>query len=337
MKSLALQLFFQAERELCNQMVASIRHQSQQFDMGEFNGFLSNCLDPLMVNFDGHSNKDSFAVAQAGFTHGLELASLNWLKQGIKQDIVLTTWREFHQNTLTIIQQNPSKAFSETSNVLSHLLGFGDDKPMKWLALMNKVISQLDTRESLKCAGVVCAWMSGLAHFRPLALKQLEDLSSQIGRILLGVSESDDLGHHLQTLKTNRWSMVSPSRPQDDQAQYHVERRIGRCDLLGGEFKTPPNVFASGDQLYVCAGDHAWKLYVDGFGETLFPFDIDEVKRIAEASNPASDLSRFSQMDGLSDISEVTSVVTLNDTVALTSNETFSVVILSITSPAAGR
>ncbi len=85
MKSSALQLFFQAERDTCNQMVASVRHQSQLFDSNDLNWFLLNCLDPLMLNLDGQSNHISFPVAHAGFIHGLELVSLNWIKSDDKR------------------------------------------------------------------------------------------------------------------------------------------------------------------------------------------------------------------------------------------------------------
>ncbi len=81
MKSSALQLFFKTERENCNRMVASVRHQSISVEIDDLNWFLFNCLDPLMANFDGQSNSATFPIALAGFKHGLELASLNWLKK----------------------------------------------------------------------------------------------------------------------------------------------------------------------------------------------------------------------------------------------------------------
>ncbi len=333
MKSSTLKLFFQAERETCNQMVASIRHQSQHLDINDLNWFMSNCLDPLMVKLDGQSNLVTFPVAHAGFRHGLELASINWLKSDYKKQIVIKTWNEFYPNIIHIVQQAPNKVFSETSNVFSHLHSFGNEQPVKWLALMSKVLNQLDTHESLKEVGFVCAWMAGLAHFRELSVKQLETLSPPLVRALFDLSDGHDIKFHLDKLKNNRWSKALPLLAQVNPPLYTVELRIGSCDLFGGEFPTPPKAFVVDEHLFIESGKFAWQLYADVFGSTLIPFDIDELKGISEEPSQSPTLSSFNSVLGLSDINEASSIASLTDTVALTSNETFAVIILSTSSP----
>lgn len=329
MKSSALKLFFQAERETCNQMVASIRHQSQLFDSSEFSWFISTCLDPLMAKLDGQSNQITFPVAHAGFKHGLELASLNWLKTDAKKAITIQVWNELYLKIVNIVQLVPCKIFSETSNLFNRLISFDDKKPVKWLTLMSKITDELDTYESLQDVGVVCSWMVGLAHLRELALKKLLTLSPQIVRTLFDLSDIHDLKHHLDKLSNNRWPKVKRSSTQNNLPHYTVEIRIGRCDLLGGEFPFPPKVFTSNGDLFVTSGKLAWRLYADIFGSTLIPFDIDELKNISEVSNQALPFSHFNNIPELSDINSVSSVASLTDTVALTSDESFSVIILS--------
>jgi len=311
-------------------MVASVRHQSQLVDIDDFNWFLSNCLDPLMVNFDGQSNQISFPIAHAGFKHGLELASLNWLKNDYKKEIVLNTWSKFYNKALKLVQDTPNKVFSETSNLLSHIVGFGNEKPQNWLRLMSNILDELDSHETLKGAGVVCAWMSGLAHFRELALQQLDSLSPRTVRILFGLTDTHNLAFHLENLRADRWGKVSSSLSQSNPPLYTMEKRIGQCHLLGGEFPTPPETLVSDGQLFIKSGELTWQLYADTFGATLIPFDMPELKELAGAPYQATEFSTFKNVLGLNDLNDASSIASLKDTVALTSSETFSVIILSI-------
>ncbi|OZG74151.1 hypothetical protein BTA51_03775 [Hahella sp. CCB-MM4] len=328
MKSAALKLFFQAERETCNQMVISVRHQSQLFDTNDLNWFVVNCLDPLMLNLDGQSNQTSFPVAHAGFIHGLELVSLNWIKSDDKRDFVLKAWNEYYPKILNIIQLAPHKVFAETSNLFSHLLGFGHERPLCWLSMMSKVLGELDSYELFKQAGFVCAWMAGLAHFRDTALNQLETMPAPIVRALFDLSDDIDLKSHLARLRNSRWAKKLSATENGTPSSYCVERRIGRCDLLGGEFPLPPQALNYRGQLLIKSGELAWQLHADAFGSTLIPSDIRDLQDAAAVVD-VQVLSAFSNIAGLHDVSGFSSVACLTDTVVLTSQETFAVIILS--------
>ena len=334
MKSSALKLFFQAERDTCNQLVASVRHQSPLLDTNDFNWFITNCLDPLMCHLDKQSNQATFPVAHAGFIHGLELASLNWLKSDVKKDVILKTWNQFYPEILPIIDVAPHKVFAETSNVFSHLLGFGHERPLKWLALMSSILSELDSRDSLKKAGFVCAWLAGLAHLRGPALAQIETLAEPVVRALFGLSNAHDLKRHLAELKNNRWYKGLRFQGNADDSSPNVEKRIGNCNLLGGEFPLPPQAFAAGGQLFITSGKLAWRLYADAYGATLVPFDPGELAEISAEPVARKSFSDFSHLTALNDISDISSVAHLNDTIALTSDETFAVIILSASTAA---
>lgn len=333
MKSSSLQLFFKTERDNCNQMVASARHQSQLVDIDDFNWFLSHCLDPLMINFDGQSNQVSFPIAYAGFKHGLELTSLNWLKNDYKKEVVLNTWNELYNKAPKLVQGTPSKVFSETSNLISHLVSFGGEKPQNWLRLMSKISDDLDSNEALKGAGVVCAWMSGLAQFRELALQQLDSLSPRTVRILFNLTDTHNLAFHLENLRSDRWGKANNSLSQSNPPPYTMEKRIGQCDLLGGEFPTPPKALVSAGQLFIKSGELAWQLYADLFGATLIPIDMPEFRDVAGGPQQAVEFSTFQNVLGLNDLKDASSIASLKDTVVLTSNETFSVIIMSISTP----
>ncbi len=195
---------------------------------------------------------------------------------------------------------------------------------------MSKILGELDSYESFKQAGFVCAWMAGLAHFRDAALNQLETMPTPIVRALFDLSDDIDLKCHLARLSNSRWIGKSPATESGASSSYRVERRIGSCDLLGGEFPLPPQALNYRGQLLIKSGELAWQLHADAFGSTLIPFDIrDHQEDVSAAVVDLQALSTFNSLAGLNDVSGFSSVACLTDTVVLTSNETFAVIILS--------
>ena len=326
MKSTALQHFFQVERDLCNQMVASVRHQSPTINTDDLDWFISNCLDPLMTGLDKDSHQISFPVAQAGFTHGLELAALNWLKTDQKQEFLQMLWSEFFVKINPLLQQSPVDVFADISNLLSHLFSSDARLPFRWLQLMLPVSAALTSFTLLRQAGMVCAWMSGLAHYRKAALQQLASLPEEIVRRLFNLSGSRNIIQHIAELESNRW----PTTIGNQVDFYQLQTRVGSCSLLDGDFPAPPQVFALDDQFFVQSGDLAWHLHVDAFGSSLLPCDRGEIESYISASNHKQKLIGLDEVPGLDDINTLSSVAHLPDTLALTSAQTFAILILSI-------
>jgi hypothetical protein len=326
MKSAALQQFFQVERDYCNQMVASIRHQSPALNTDDLDWFISNCLDPLIADLDKDSHQVSFPVAQAGFSHALELAALNWLKAGRKQEILLTLWSGFYVEISPLLRQNSVDVFADISNLLNHLFSSCADFPIRWLKLMISVSRALTSVTLLQQTGLVCAWMSGLAHYRKAALQQLTSLPEEIVRELFNLPGNRSVNQHVAMLESNRWLAAHDNETVLDQLQ----TRVGSCTLLDGDFPAPPRVFAFDDQFFVQSGDLAWQLHVDVFGSSLLPCDATDIESYISADNCEQTLAELNEVSGLDDINTLSSVARLPDTMAMTSEQTFAIMIQSI-------
>ena len=329
MKSEALQHYLKVERDYCNQMVASVRHQSQSLDTAEFTWFLSDCLDPLMAALDERSNQEAFPVALAGFKHGLELAALNWLKNDEKKEILQQLWGGHYLEIIDIVQQEPVKTFTQTGNLLSHLNSLDSGHPQTWLNIMSRVTGVLEDHAQLEKTGLVGTWMAGLAHYRESAMRQLATLPETLARKLLGLPDARYLKQYLDELAKNRWLTVQSVADDNPVATHKLKARIGSCTLLGGDLPVPPEVFAGEDRFFVHSGDLAWQLYVDAYGSSLLPCDPNDLKRHNNTNNQARKLSGLRQIPGLEDISDISSTASLADTVALTSAETFAIIVLS--------
>lgn len=329
MKSAALQHYLTVERDYCNQMVASVRHQSQSLDTAEFTWFLSDCLDPLMAALDGRSNQETFPIALAGFKHGLELAALNWLKNDAKKELLQQLWSGHYREIIAIVQQEPAKTFTQTGNLLSHLNALDPGHPQEWLTIMSRVTGVLEGHAQLTQTGLVCAWMAGLAHYRESALRQLTTLPETVARKLLELPDVRDLKQYLDELTKNRWLTVQSAANDNPVSTHGLKARVGSCTLLGGDLPAPPEVFAGDGQFFVRSGDLVWQLYVDAYGSSLLPCDPNDLKRHMSTNNQARIFSGLSQIPGLQDIGDISSTASLADTVALTSAETFAIIVLS--------
>lgn len=328
MKSTALKHFFKVERESCNQLVKSIHHQNPQLDTALFNEFLVECLDPLMEKFDDVNNQTSFAIAMAGFQHGLLLAALNWLTDTEKKSIVYQQWRGYFYELLPVIEHNPARVFSKTSNLLHHLYSIDSSSPKRWLNRMTPVASQCENIEQLEQLGVVVTWMVGMAHYRTAALKQLQDLPKSMYRQLFSLNNTADISEHLTALTLNRWQPVKLNAAEDAEEQTRFHRRVGQSELLGGDFPTVPTVFSKNQQLFVKSANKTWLLFADFFGTSLLVCDDNDLGT-PTASAEKTQQNKLNEMTELKDLESISTVAYLDDTIALTSPETFSVVIVS--------
>jgi hypothetical protein len=127
-------------------------------------------------------------------------------------------------------------------------------------------------------------------------------------------------------LESNRWLAAHDNETVLDQLQ----TRIGSCTLLDGDFPAPPRVFAFDDQFFVQSGDLAWQLHVDVFGSSLLPCDATDIESYISADNCEQTLAELNEVSGLDDINTLSSVARLPDTMAMTSEQTFAIMIQSI-------
>mgnify|MGYP003632084659 CR=1 FL=1 len=333
MKSVALKAYFQAERDTCNQMVASVRHQYPNLNLDDFNWFLTDCLDPVVLSLDSQSNQITFHVAHAGFKYGLELACFNWLKSETKKAILFKVWNDLYPRVDSVLKESPSELFAGTSNSLNNILAFGEDKLNVWLDLMIKSCDEINSIEQFKIIGIVSAWLAGLAQYREIALQKINELPDVVTRKLFKLSDSHDLNYHFDQLKTSRWFEPQQIKTSKTGTEIREKYRIGHCSLVGGDFPLPPNVFVEDDLLYVISDTHIWRLYADSFGATLIPSDNLQPEELKQIDQQISNNSALRSLGRFSDLTDINSVAQLDDTLVFTSPETFSVIITECSEP----
>ncbi|CZF87056.1 hypothetical protein [Grimontia marina] len=176
-------------------------------------------------------------------------------------------------------------------------------------------------------AGCVCAWLTGLAQYREIALTKIAALPEPLVRKLFKLTDSQNLDAFTLQLNEKRWTQ-SRQVPKSEKGPDVVERyRIGKCSLVGGEFPLTPRVYIEDEQLYVLSDTRVWRLFADSFGATLVPEDKLLAKDINRVEQKIVNDRQLIPCDSFNDIADINSVALLDDTLVFTSTETFSVII----------
>lgn len=326
MISSAFKSFLQVEREHCNQLFATMRRQHPQMDSESFQQFLVQQLDPVVALLD-QSGKTVAPFAMAGYQHGLELAAKSCLGKSEFYSQVSDLWRNIIPQSLPFISTNPDYWLSILANLLYRLNTQDVSVSKKWLELMGRSVQTCHSEEELKKTGLILAWISGLACYRQAALDALAEISDELFSSITQVESKNRLAVET-SLRANRWLDFS----LQSSTKFSKQKRFGSPWLLDGEFTQPPRVEAFNNQFYVSSADRIWILFFDAFGEMLVP--VQDIN--LPTTNKDHDLISKIQADlktarpsGLSDLASFSSCAELNDSFALTSRDSFAVILLN--------
>lgn len=331
-QSVALREFFSRERDYCNQMVASLRHQYPQFDLPGFESFLQQLLDPFMQSLSGQPPDALNELAHAGFQHGLELAAGQWLKNPEKRHCVERLWRELYPAMSSWLLVSPRAWLAKIQNVIHHLLLASPDAPDRWIKNMQKLLTLCPTAECIESAGVVCAWLVGMAHFRNAAQDCLARFPGQIYQVLVDIAfDGEEPSPHQNDVFSQRWQV-----PAGAAGPLSYQGRCGGSEWLAGEFHQLPRITLHQQQVYVKAGAHYWALYADRFGRSLVPVESEQAAALEfdraehDFALPPELHQALFQIPQLQDIKTFSQACLTGDTLVLSSRESFAILLLGV-------
>ena len=317
MISSAFTTFLQTERKQCNQLFLQRQHQDSQLDGESFLQFLREQVDPVVAHLeDLEYNTAGFAMA--AYQHGLDLAGKHWLGQSPFYPFIAELWKKLIPKMARLLHTNPYYDLSLLGNLLFRLKAHDEKACANWLSLISRSAPFCHSSEEFQLAGLIHAWQSGLAAYRSAALDALQKIPDGLFTVITGESEREDF---LQTISSSRWIDFSLERPE----KYSIQRRFGNSIVMDGTFSELPKLHLLNDQMYVTAGNQSWLVFADIFGQMLVSHTLTESKQ------PQDDLiKRFVAISNkLPDISNISSYVETSDTLALTSTDSFAIVLLN--------
>lgn len=328
MISSAFKSFLQVERTQCNQLFATSRHQHPHIEGESFQEFLRDQLDPIIVLLD-KSGQSVANFAIAGYQHGLDLAAKRWLGKSELYSDVKNLWRDLIPICLPWISSQPDYWLSIFANILYRLNSQDSTTSARWLGLMTASASKCQSPDELKKLGLVLAWVSGLACYRQAALEALAEISDELF-VSVTHAEIKNRASIQQSLVNNRWLDFSVNQPKT----FSMQKRFGGAVLFEGEFSQPPKVLAFNNQLYVTSANRIWMLFFDAFGEILIPAQdsLSAIHYQPDTRDLNEQLKLYLNMglkEKIHDLASLASCAELDDTLALTSKDSFAVILLN--------
>ena len=108
MISSALAEYLEQERDRCNHLFSSVRHQYPHIEVEAFSRFLTDYLDPIVCLIDGPTQQ-TIRFAEAAYEHGLELAAKQWLGEDRISQSIQQLWLELIPQCLSVVVLDPKR------------------------------------------------------------------------------------------------------------------------------------------------------------------------------------------------------------------------------------
>lgn len=330
MISTAFKQFLADERHSCNALFASVQQQYGHVDMDSFNQFLLELLDPCVARLaDNHRAVGEFA--RAGYQHGLELASRRWLGASEYYPYIKRLWREVIVECIATVNSDPDFWLASLANALNQLHHQSEQAATQWLDLMAGLSSKCQSLDELQRISVISAWVSGLACYREAALHSLQDLRSELFIRVFHLPENADCAAIEKQLNEGPWFAPHLGKPP----AFSIQRRVGGAAFFEGEFSAPPRLIQHELSIYVKSGDSLWLLFADFFGQMLIP--VGEHSLVTPAGEQDyyhlyCELQSYNQPGVarfLREVSTITSLLEHQQSLFLTSTDTFSVIVFN--------
>lgn len=255
-----------------NRRAAEARRRYPNFDAQAFAALLESGVDGVVQLAAARAPDRSGGVAMAAYDVALELVG-----QGQAGPLIVQVWRELATCYPALLLAQPARLLGMLTNAALHLERSGAARPAQWLVLMQALAPQIEDWQQLETVGQICAWRSGLAHFRTGAIEAADALPEALALAAFGSTQGG-----WQALRTvllaDPWWTPDPAERQRAQQG----REFGSFSGFGGAFAMPPQVRPAADGFWVRSGDRYSLLVADACGAVLHGATADEYEYLQQ-------------------------------------------------------
>lgn len=258
-----------AGRPEFNRRVAEARRRFPAFDTEAFGSFLQSAADSVVRTAAGHAPERAAAVAVAAYDAALELVA-----HGQAGIIAGRVWRELAPRYAALLAAHPVQVLGLLTNAALHLEKCAYARPAEWLSLMSGIAPHVVQLEHLAGTGQICAWRSGMAHFRKGALAAADALPEPLALALFGATAKPAPAWAALRDSLQRDPWWTPDAAARERVLSGVD--IGAFTGFGGAFGQPPEVRPAAEGFWVRSGERYMLLVADAYGAVLHPASEDE-------------------------------------------------------------
>lgn len=260
----ALAAALEAQRENCNALFAQARRDAPQLDGAEFLASLAR-LDPLVVAIEASPAAQTEKAVAVLYRVLLEMHRKGLAGPHERQPGFESRWLKLTLRLASFLATAPSEIVGPMTNALFHLVTTPLCRPDDWIDRVGALAAAVEDPAQLKQAGIVAAWLSGMADYRQQALAISRKLPLQVAGLLLGSANLSERARNalLDRLEANPWFLPEPGGRQ---LGVQLVAEAGGFRGLGGPFRRPPRVLSSREGLLATDGVDWWLLSADAFG-----------------------------------------------------------------------
>jgi hypothetical protein len=252
-----------AGRAQFNARVVAARRARSGFDAEVLAQAIHDRLDPVVVAVDAIAPERVGAVVEAGFD--VILGLVGYGIAGERGALIDRVWRTLGAAHARSVAEQPFAVLAMLTNAALTIAATPGARVDEWIARMT-ALAPLVTAETLRPAGQVAAWRSGMAHFREGAIAAADGLPDAVAAAAVGSAQG--------------WTAIRAAlvddpwwTPAGDAA---AGVTFGGFAGFGGPFAEPPMVRAGPHGFVVRSGSATSLLIADAWGATLHPADPNE-------------------------------------------------------------
>ena len=254
-----------AQRGTFNAMFAARRGLDRKLNAEDFYDVLIHVVSPV-VQAVADAGEDTATCALTLYEMALTLTQRGLLGSKARSAHVARAWTDLLVRVPALVATDCRPLVAALSNAAHHLSGRPDEIAQTWFSTMTHVARQAPELSAFLDAGKVAAWSSGLAHFRPSAVKTWENLDAPLAKITLRLSPDDSTPREVLRQQL-RHAFLTPGSRED--AQLRCVHVTGGFRGFGQPFVEPPEVFTHGGQIFARDSLGCFLVSADAFGATL--------------------------------------------------------------------
>lgn len=274
-----------AARPRLNALVTAARRARTGFDLDALADAVRVRIDPLAVAVEAAAPDRVATVVDAAFALTVDLVGRGLA--GARRTLIDRVWAELAPALVTAVAQRPEAVLAMLTNAALTIDAMPGAHADAWIAHM-ATLGPLVDADTLRQAGQVVAWRSGMAHYRAQALAAADQLPEPVA--LAAVGANGPWPEIRAALAADRWWTPDgvDARPI----------RFGGFVGFGGPFEQPPRIKAGAEGFIVRSGAHVRLLIADAWGATLHPASEVEYEA-ADPATPASGVATTLAAEGL--------------------------------------
>jgi hypothetical protein len=251
-----------------NARVVDARHRHLGFNTDAFSGFLRTGLDDLALTVEKIAPASSASVIMAAYDIALELVAMGLVGPGARTDVVERAWKQLIPPFARLVAADPVEILSALSNAAVSISSVPTARFDDWLKGMAVMAEHVENTMQFRCCGLIMAWRAGMAHFRPSAFQNAEELPEKLALLAMAAMPDENWNRTREAYCKNIW--WSPS------AGLNEGLEIGQFSGLGGSFSQPPELRACAQGFFVRSANRYHLLIADAYGAVLLPASAEE-------------------------------------------------------------